>query len=73
MSRMNCKIPASLLVRVTYSNTTVEDIPKILPLELFFASREELRTMFWQLLVCVSAWMRTELRFDPRYTRKKAI
>lgn len=46
MSRMNCKIPASLLVRVTYSNTTVEDIPKILPLELFFASREELRTMF---------------------------
>jgi len=46
MSRMNCKIPASLLVLVTYSNTTVEDIPKILPLELFFASREELRTMF---------------------------
>jgi hypothetical protein len=46
ISQMNCKIPASLLVRVTYSNMTVEDTPKILPLELFFASPEELRTMF---------------------------
>lgn len=45
-SQMDCKIPALLLARVTYSNMTVEDIPRILTLELFFASPEELRMMF---------------------------
>ena len=47
-----------------YNSMTAEDIQKILPLEHFFANREELRTMFWRLSVYVLAWMRTGTRFD---------